>query len=82
MTRAPVVLVEFNELCPDMLARFMGAGALPNFRRFFESSQIYTTAAGENPPNLEPWIQWITVHTGLRLNGHGVFHLGDAWQMS
>jgi len=82
MTRAPVVLVEFNELCPDMLVRFMGAGALPNFRRFFESSQVYTTAAGEKPPNLEPWIQWITVHTGLRLEGHGVFHLGDAGQMS
>ncbi len=81
MRRPPVILIEFNELCPPMLERFMREGALPNFRRLFESAEVFTTDAHEQPPNLEPWIQWITVHTGLPLREHGVFHLGDAWKM-
>src|SRR5262245_5106604 len=55
----------------------MGQGVLPNFRRFHESSTVFTTDAGETPPNLEPWIQWPTVHSGMPFAEHGVFHLGD-----
>ena len=27
--------------------------------------------------HLEPWIQWVTAHTGLDFAEHGVFRLGD-----
>jgi hypothetical protein len=77
MDRARLFLIEFNELCPALLQRFMGEGILPNFRRFFEASTVYTTDAQEQPPNLEPWIQWPTVHSGLPFAEHGAFHLGD-----
>src|SRR5262249_38063398 len=43
----------------------------------FEASTVWTTDAGEAPPNLEPWIQWPTVHSGMPFAEHGVFHLGD-----
>jgi hypothetical protein len=72
-----LILIEFNELCPSLLGRFMADGTLPNFRRFYESSTVFTTDAGEAEPNLEPWIQWPTVHSGMTFAEHGVFHLGD-----
>src|SRR3546814_6943557 len=55
----------------------MGDGSLPNFRRFFEGSQAFTTTADAAPPALEPWIQWYSLHTGLSYQQHGVFRLTD-----
>lgn len=72
-----IVMLELNELTPVLLERFMASGALPNFRRLYESSTIYTTDAGEDPPNLEPWIAWPSVHVGVSQSEHGAFLLGD-----
>ncbi len=72
-----LILIEFNELCPHLLQRFMDRSLIPNFRSFYESSTIFTTDAGEDPEHLEPWIQWPTVHSGMSFHEHGVFHLGD-----
>jgi hypothetical protein len=72
-----LILIEFNELCPNLLQRFMQRGLLPNFQRFHDSSVVCTTDAGEREPNLEPWIQWPTVHSGLPFAEHRIFHLGD-----
>jgi len=73
----PLILIEFNELSPRLLERFMAAGQLPNFQKFYAASSVYVTDAHEQPPNLEPWIQWPTVHSGLTYEEHGVLHLGD-----
>ena len=73
-----LVLLELNELSPQLMDEFIAAGELPNFQRLREGSSVYKTDAGEDPPNLQPWIQWITVHTGVPFAEHGVFHLGDA----
>jgi hypothetical protein len=43
----PVILVEFNELCPPLIKRFMEAGLLPNFRLSFAK-----TASGS--PGVHP----------------------------
>ena len=76
-SRGPVILLEFNELCPSLIHRFMGQGKLPNFQRMYLESQAYLTDAEEKAPNLEPWIQWTTIHCGQPFREHGVFHLGD-----
>lgn len=76
-----VVLLEFNELSPTLIAGFMEAGELPNFKRLYDSSSTYVTDAEEAAPNLEPWIQWITVHSGLSYDQHGIFHLGDGHRL-
>lgn len=56
----------------------MGGGFLPNFFKFYQNSEIYITEADERgAPNLEPWIQWYSLHTGLPHSTHGVFHLTD-----
>jgi hypothetical protein len=72
-----VVVLEFNELSPVLMRRFIDAGHLPAFRRLHEEAQVWTTDAGERPPFLEPWIQWITVHSGQPYREHGVFNLDE-----
>lgn len=73
-----VVLIEFNELSPTLLDQFMAEGKLPNFKKFYDDSQVYVTEAEEKlAPNLEPWIQWYSLHTGVPFKEHGVFHLTD-----
>ncbi|HZO92219.1 MAG TPA: hypothetical protein VFB22_00490 [Candidatus Baltobacteraceae bacterium] len=73
-----VLLVEFNELSPTLLERFMREGALPNFARLYASSDVFVTEAGEDGGTLVPWIQWPSVHTGVPYVEHGLFHLGEA----
>jgi hypothetical protein len=76
-----VILLEFNELSPGLMDRFMGEHRLPNFRRLYQTSQVYITDAQENAPCLNPWIQWVTVHSGLPYCEHQVFHLGEGHKL-
>jgi hypothetical protein len=73
-----VIFLEFNELCPPILRHWMDARLLPNFSRFHAQSQVFVAeadaAAGDN---LQPWIQWYSLHTGLDLDQHGVRNLTD-----
>lgn len=77
----PVILLEFNELSPALMDTFIEQGYLPNFKRLRESSQVFTTDAEEVAPNLDPWIQWVTVHSGLTFDEHGIHHLGDGHKL-
>src|SRR6478609_9501439 len=81
MSLTPVILIELNELSPPLMDRFIQAGELPNFARFRREAQVYTTDAEEKPPFLEPWIQWVTVHTGLPYRAHHVFNLNDGHKL-
>jgi len=80
-TGASVILLEFNELTPSLMSRFMREGKLPNFHRLWSQANVYTTDAEETPPALNPWIQWVTVHSGLSFTDHGIFHLGDGHKL-
>ncbi len=81
MSKSRIIQLECNELCPSLMERFIAAGKLPNFKRMRDESQLFITDAEEQQEALEPWIQWITVHTGLRYEEHGVFNLGDAHKL-
>jgi hypothetical protein len=73
-----LIVLEFNELCPQLLHAWMESGELPNFRRFLEGSNAFTATADEpGPENLEPWIQWYSMHTGVPFRVHGVRNLTD-----
>lgn len=81
-SESSVILLEFNELCPSLMERFIQEGKLPNFQGFYEQSAIYTTDAEEKPPFLEPWIQWVTVHSGIPYSEHQVFHLDEGHKLN
>jgi hypothetical protein len=72
-----MILLEFNELCPSLVHRFMSAGQLPAFQRLHDESLVYTTRAQERAPYLDPWIQWLTVHTGLNYDQHRIDKLNE-----
>lgn len=78
MPRRRLVFLEFNELCPSLLHRWMDAGLLPAFKRFHDQSQVFTGVADVDENRfLEPWIQWYSLHTGLDYHTHHVFNLTD-----
>lgn len=73
-----VIFLEFNELCPPLLDKWMGEGKLPNFKRFYDESAAFVSSPDvDDPLYLEPWIQWYSLHTGLPYEQHRVFHLTD-----
>lgn len=71
------IQIEFNELSPTLIDEFIDAGELPNFQRLRNSSEVFVTDAS-NEVNLEPWVQWPTLHTGIPDRDHGIQHLGEA----
>ncbi len=72
-----IIVLEFNELTPVLMDQFIDEGILPQFKRLRDESLVCISEADEAPPFLEPWIQWVTVHTGLPYAEHQVFDLGD-----
>ncbi len=77
-----VILLEFNELSPPLMDRFMAEGKLLNFRRLHNESEVYITTATEKPPFLEPWIQWVNVHSGLDYEEHKIFQLDEGQKLA
>src|SRR5688500_13078564 len=77
MTRGPLILLEFNELTPSLMFRFLREGQLPNFKRLHDESQVFTTDAEEEGEDLNPWVQWVTIHSGLSAAEHGISRLSD-----
>jgi hypothetical protein len=76
-----LIVLEFNELTPKLMSHFIGEGLLPNFKKFHDESLVFTTEAAERPPYLEPWIQWVTTHTGVDYAEHQVFHLNEGHKL-
>ncbi len=77
-----VILLEFNELTPRLMARFIAEGHLPNFQRLHDESLVFVTDAQEEQRKLEPWIQWVTVHTGLSAQQHGIHNLDESYKLT
>lgn len=72
-----LMLLEFNELSPVLMDKFIAAGKLPNFARLRGESEVWLTDAQEEQENLEPWIQWVTIHSGLTYQEHGIKNLNE-----
>ncbi len=72
-----VFLIELNEINFDFVRDYGRRGRLPNLNRLIDAFGVSETTSEKNYEELEPWIQWVTAHTGLTLAEHGVFRLGD-----
>jgi len=72
-----LILVELNEINFDLVKYYLkNKISLPGFKKLIDQGIIETYAESEYK-NLEPWIQWPSVHTGKKYNEHKVFRLGD-----
>jgi hypothetical protein len=72
-----VLLLELNEVNFDYLRALAAHGGAPNLARIIQSHGIAETISEQSYDELEPWIQWVTAHTGLPFKDHGIFRLGD-----
>lgn len=73
-----LILIELNEINFDIVAKYIAADAdrFPALRKLMNGAQIRTTSEN-NYEELEPWIQWPSVHTGSTFAEHEIFRLGD-----
>lgn len=71
-----LVLIELNEVNFDLVHRYAAEGTLPSFKRLL-SRDLRRTTSEASYEKLEPWIQWVSAHSGLTAQEHGIFRLGD-----
>lgn len=77
--KAPrILLIELNEVNRDLLVQVCERIDLPNISRIiaFEQSRTFTDDEYDSG-YLEPWVQWVSVHTGQPSSQHRIMHLGD-----
>ena len=71
------ILLGLNELNFDYIKFYVNQGLLPNFKKIFEIQHPIETVSEKEYKLLEPWVQWVTIHTGKSYDEHKVFRLGD-----
>jgi hypothetical protein len=70
-----LILIELNEINFDAVKHYCKDNALPGFQSIID--RLVITESEDEYKNLEPWIQWPSVHTGKKFHEHKVFRLGD-----
>lgn len=71
-----LIFLELNEINFDLVEKYSKDNKFQFFNNFF-FKQLRNTFSEKNHSNLEPWIQWVSVHTGLDAERHKIFRLGD-----
>jgi hypothetical protein len=73
-----LILIELNEINFDVVKRYLDidSNRFPSFNRLFEEHNIVTSSETRYE-DLEPWIQWVSVHTCKTYEEHEIFRLGD-----
>lgn len=71
-------LIELNEINLDVVEAYIKQSPqkLPGFEKLFLFNRFKTSSEKEYK-NIEPWIQWPSVHTCKTYEEHKVFRLGD-----
>jgi hypothetical protein len=72
-----IILLGLNELNFEFVQAYIQKGILPNFAKLFKEHGYLETHSEDRYELLEPWIQWVTIHTGKTFSEHQVFRLGD-----
>jgi hypothetical protein len=75
--RKKTILLGLNELNFEFIEKYIELGLLPNFKILFDKYGYKSTVSENKYELLEPWIQWVTIHTGKTYDEHKIFRLGD-----
>lgn len=68
--------LELNEVNFEFV-RAYGADLLPHLNGLISRHGMTETVSEKDYAHLEPWIQWVSAHTGKTYAEHQVFRLGD-----
>lgn len=73
-----MLLIELNEFNRDLLQRLSARHGFGNIERILGWNRADTWTSDEYDTGfLEPWVQWVSVHTGAPSSQHQVKNLGD-----
>jgi hypothetical protein len=75
-----VILLGLNEINFEFVERYISLGYLPNFQKLIAKHGYKKTISEDKYELLEPWIQWVSIHTGKMYAEHQVYRLGDIVQ--
>ena len=78
MNIKPLIFLELNEINFDLVKCYLSKypGRFPGLQKLL-SGVCINTSSEKNYRELEPWIQWASVHTGKSYSEHKLFRLGD-----
>ncbi len=73
-----LVLIELNEINFDVVEKYISKdpAQFPSLKKLLDGHKT-TTSSENHYEELEPWIQWPSVHAAKSFAQHGVFRLGD-----
>ena len=71
------ILIGLNELNFEYIKFYIDKGFLPNFKKIFNLQPPIETSSENEYRLLEPWVQWVTIHSGKTFKEHKIFRLGD-----
>ena len=71
-------LIELNEINFDLVHKYIDQDpkAFSGFNRLFKL-RLFQTFGESEYEHIEPWVHWVSVHTGKGFEEHQVFRLGD-----
>ena len=73
-----MLLIELNEFNRSLLQSIAARHGLKHLQLVLGWSRASTFTSDEYDTGfLEPWVQWVSVHTGVPSSQHGVKNLGD-----
>ena len=72
-----LIFIELNEINFELVKKYLENGAnLPALERLIKNG-VKITSSESTYENIEPWIQWPSVHLGQDFSEHSIFRLGD-----
>lgn len=74
----PLIFLELNEINFDIVEKYIVnfPGKFPSIEKIIAGIKIHTSAETDYE-EIEPWIQWVSVHSGMTYKEHQIFRLGD-----
>ncbi|OQW50274.1 MAG: hypothetical protein A4S09_00330 [Proteobacteria bacterium SG_bin7] len=78
-----VVIVELNEFNEDLARLMAERHDLKNLKKIFSMKHARTqTDDSDDNDTLDPWVQWVSIHTGVPYAKHRIKRLGDVPDLS
>ena len=71
-----LIFIQLNEINFDILKKYSSKFRFKFFTPLF-FDKLTKTHSEKDYDLLEPWIQWVSIHTGKSANEHNIFRLGD-----
>lgn len=73
-----MMLIEINEFSPSLMGQAADILDAKNLKRLLAMTHTETTTDDLHERyGLDPWVQWVSIHTGKASKDHNIRHLGD-----